>query len=51
MRTSRWGMCPACNALVPYQPTLKEMTELRNDAIRRYIKAEKVGPDQTYMTA
>ena len=37
-----WANCPHCNEMVPYQPTAKEMAELRNEAILRLLKAEKV---------
>jgi hypothetical protein len=37
-----WATCPHCGEEVPYQPTHKEWIGLRNDAIQRLLKAEKV---------
>ncbi|KAK7099574.1 hypothetical protein V1264_003696 [Littorina saxatilis] len=37
-----WAICPHCEQLVPYQPTSKEMVDMRNEAILRLLKAEKL---------
>ncbi|XP_076472058.1 sperm-specific sodium:proton exchanger-like [Babylonia areolata] len=37
-----WAVCPHCAENVPYQPTTKEMQDMRNEAILRLLKAQKL---------
>ncbi|KAL8601965.1 hypothetical protein ACOMHN_008457 [Nucella lapillus] len=37
-----WAVCPQCEEEVPYQPTTKEMHDLRSAAILRLLKAQKL---------
>ncbi|ESO97538.1 hypothetical protein LOTGIDRAFT_152631 [Lottia gigantea] len=36
------SICPDCNAQLPLQPTPKELRDMTNEAILRYLKAEKL---------